>query len=52
MQAYAGYRFSKVFRLTAGYRYLSMDYDKGTDADRFVYNVDTFGPEISFGFNF
>lgn len=52
LQAYAAYRFTKAFRLTAGYRYLSMDYDKGTDADRFMYNVDTFGPEISFGFNF
>ena len=52
LQAYAGYRFSKAFRLTAGYRYLSMDYDKGTDTDRFMYNVDTFGPEISLGFNF
>jgi hypothetical protein len=29
-----------------------MDYDKGTDAGRFIYNVDTFGPEISFGFHF
>lgn len=52
LQAYAGYRFTKVFSLTAGYRVLSMDYDKGTDAERFVYNVDTFGPEIKFGFNF
>lgn len=52
LQAYAGYRFSKVFKLNLGYRYLSMDYDKGTDADRFMYNVDTFGPEISLGFNF
>jgi hypothetical protein len=52
VQAYAGYRFTKVFSLTAGYRYLSMDYDKGTDANRFIYNVATFGPEISFGFHF
>ena len=52
LQAYAGYRFSKAFKLNLGYRYLSMDYDKGTDADRFMYNVDTFGPEISLGFNF
>jgi hypothetical protein len=52
LQAYVGYRFTKLFQLTAGYRYLSTDYDKGTDAERFVYNVDTFGPEISFGFNF
>jgi hypothetical protein len=52
VQAYAGYKFTKLFQLTAGYRYLSMDYDKGTEAERFVYNVDTFGPEIKFGFNF
>ena len=52
LQAYAGYRFGKVFQLTAGYRILSIDYDKGVDKDRFIYNVDTFGPVIRFGFNF
>jgi hypothetical protein len=52
LQAYAGYRFSRVFQLTAGYRILSIDYDKGTDAERFIYNVDTFGPVIRMGFNF
>lgn len=52
IQAYAGYRFTKVFQLTAGYRLLSIDYDKGTNADRFMYKVDTSGPVIRFGFNF
>jgi hypothetical protein len=52
LQAYAGYRFGKVFQLTAGYRILSIDYDKGVDEERFIYNVDTFGPVIRFGFNF
>ncbi len=52
LQTYAGFQFTKLFRLTAGYRYLSMDYDKGTYTDRFIYNVDTFGPEISLGFVF
>jgi hypothetical protein len=52
LQAYAGYRFSKVFQLTAGYRILSIDYDKGSDAERFIYNVDTFGPVVRFGFYF
>jgi len=52
LQGYAGYRFSKLFQLTAGYRILSMDYDKGTDSERFIYNVDLFGPVIRFGFNF
>ena len=52
IQAYTGYRFTKVFQLTAGYRILGIDYDNGTNADRFVYNVDTSGPVIRFGFNF
>lgn len=52
LQAYAGYRFSKLFQLTAGYRILSIDYDKGVDAERFIYNIDMFGPVIRLGFNF
>ncbi len=52
LQGYAGYRFSKVFQLTAGYRILSIDYDKGDDTERFIYNVDTFGPVIRMGFTF
>jgi hypothetical protein len=52
LQAYAGYRFTKLFQVTAGYRILSMDYDKGTGTDRFIYNVDTFGPVVRMGFNF
>ena len=52
LQAYAGYRFGKVFQLTGGYRYLSVDYDKGADAERFVFNMASFGPVIRLGFNF
>jgi hypothetical protein len=52
LQAYAGYRFSRLFQLSAGYKILSIDYDKGVDADRFIYNVDTFGPVLRLGFNF
>jgi hypothetical protein len=52
LQAYAGYRFGKVFQLTAGYRYLSVDYDKGVDTERFVFNMASFGPVVRFGFNF
>jgi hypothetical protein len=50
LQAYAGYRFSKVFQLTAGYRVLSTDYTKGTDSGEFVFHVKEFGPVIRFGF--
>jgi hypothetical protein len=52
LQAYAGYRFSRLFQLSAGYKILSIDYDKGVDKERFIYNVDTFGPVIRLGFNF
>jgi hypothetical protein len=52
LQAYAGYRFSKLFQLSAGYKILSVDYDKGVDTERFIYNIDTFGPVIRLGFNF
>jgi len=52
LQGYAGYHVTKVFQLTAGYRYLSADYDKGEGTERFIYKVATFGPVVKFGFNF
>jgi len=52
LQAYAGYRFPKVFQISAGYRILSTDYDKGNDNERFIYNVNIFGPVVRMGFNF
>jgi hypothetical protein len=52
LQAYAGYQFSKLFQLTAGYRIISMDYDKGSGRERFVYDINTFGPVVRLGFNF
>ena len=52
MQAYAGYRFSKLFQITGGYRIISLDYETGSGQNRFMYNVDTSGPVVRFGFNF
>lgn len=52
IQAYAGYRFSKLFQITGGYRIISLDYENGNGQDRFMYNVDTSGPVVRFGFNF
>lgn len=52
VQGYATYRFSPLFQLSAGYRVISTDYETGSDQDRFVYDINTFGPVISFGFNF
>jgi hypothetical protein len=52
IQANAGYRFSKLFQTTIGYRYIGIDYDKGEGAERFLYNIDTYGWVVHFGFNF
>ena len=52
IQAYAAYRFSELFHMTAAYRVISLDYENGKGQDRFRYDVDTSGPVISFGFNF
>lgn len=52
VQAYAGYRFSKLIQATIGYRYIGIDYDKGERLDRFVYDIDTYGPVVRIGFNF
>jgi hypothetical protein len=52
VQAYAGYRFSKLFQIQGGYRIISLDYETGNGSDYFLYNMDTFGPVVRFGFNF
>ena len=52
IQANAGYRFSKLFQTTIGYRYIGIDYDKGEHLDRFLYDVDTYGLVVRLGFNF
>ncbi len=51
-QGYVGYRFSHLFQLSAGYRVIAIDYEKGSDADRFKYDMTTFGPVLRLGFNF
>lgn len=57
-RALAGYRFSRVFYITGGYRAIGLDYQKdnssgeGLSNNRFSYDMTIFGPEIRFGFNF
>ncbi|HEX6892700.1 MAG TPA: hypothetical protein VF141_18460 [Chryseolinea sp.] len=50
-QGYVGYRFSKLFQTSVGYRIIGIDYDKGSSEDRFRYDMNTFGPNIRLGFN-
>lgn len=52
LQAYFGYRFSKLFQLSAGYRVIDIDYEKGSGDERFKYDMTTFGPVVKLGFNF
>jgi hypothetical protein len=52
LHATAGYRFTKVFQMSLGYRILSTDYKTGEEPKEFLFDVDEFGPEIRFGFNF
>lgn len=51
LQAYAGYRFSKLFSLSAGYRVIDIDYKNGSGNDYFKYDMTTFGPVIRLGFS-
>lgn len=52
VQLDAGYKFSDLFSLMLGYRYLGYDYETGSGQDYFAYNINTFGPEIRLGFSF
>ena len=46
------YKFSKLFQLGLGYRYLSTDYSSGSGSDYFLYDIALYGPEIRLGFHF
>ena len=51
LQAYFGYRISRISQLSIGYRAIGTDYQKGSGSNRFLYDVTTFGPVFRFGFN-
>lgn len=52
VQVMGGYRFSKLFDMTIGYRVIGIDYASGKDAKAFVYDMTIFGPMVRFGFTF
>lgn len=52
LQGYASYRFTQLFQLTAGYRFLSTDYSSGEAPKEFIFDINEFGPVIRLGFNF
>jgi hypothetical protein len=51
VQADAIYRFSPLFDLGLGYRVIGVNYEKGSGQERFLYDVNTFGPVIKLGFH-
>jgi hypothetical protein len=52
LMADVGYRPSDKWFFSFGYRIIDIDYDHGSGEDRFLYDMQTFGPVLKFGFNF
>lgn len=52
LQADVGYRASDKWRFAFGYRVIDIDYDRGSGSDRFVYDIQTFGPVLRLGYSF
>jgi len=46
------YRQSDKWSFAFGYRVIDIDYDKGSGLDRFVYDMQTFGPQLKLGYRF
>lgn len=51
VQLDAIYRFSPLFDLGLGYRTIGVNYEKGSGQERFLYDVNTFGPVVKLGFH-
>lgn len=47
-----GYRPSEKWFLAFGYRIIDIDFEDGSGPDRFVYDMQTFGPQMKVGFTF
>jgi hypothetical protein len=53
LQPDIAFRASRLLQLGIGYRIISMDYNNNkSGGDRFVYDMDEYGPQIRIGFNF
>ena len=49
---FVGYQFSKLFEIDLAYRWLAMDYETGSGADYFLYDMVISGPELGLLFHF
>jgi hypothetical protein len=46
------YAMSDRWQFGLGYRYIDVDYESGSGATRFLYDMSTFGPVLEAGFRF
>jgi hypothetical protein len=49
---FLGWQLSESISLQAGYRVVYVDYESGSGADRFKYDIYTHGPQVGFSFRF
>jgi hypothetical protein len=52
LQADLGYRPSEKWQFVFGYRLIDTDYDQGSGAERFIYDMQNFGPVLKLGYSF
>ena len=52
VQADVTWRKSDRWSFTFGYRLIDIDYDQGQGNDRFIYDMQTFGPVLKVGYSF
>ncbi len=52
IQADVGYRSSEKWQFAFGYRVIDTDYDQGSGSDRFIYDMQNFGPVLKVGYSF
>ena len=52
LAAEVGYKSSERWSFSFGYRVIDFDYDHGSDENRFVYDMQTFGPQIKAAYSF
>ena len=52
VMADVGYRPSEKWFFSFGYRIIDIDFEDGSGTDRFVYDMQTFGPVLKLGFSF
>ena len=52
IQADIVYHHSDKWQFVIGYRFMDFDYDQGSGVDRFVYDIQNFGPVLKAGYSF